>query len=522
MNTKLDKDQGGAPIGGNINEVLKKNSSTDFDYSWAPESGGSGTSLETSITQTHAFSVGQVIRMASSGLYVLAQADTAEHSEAVGIVTGVTGTTAFTYVSSAIRLASTVTGTEGSGLFLSPTVAGAITTTKPTTIGQFIRAVGTLLDSGNYIYFDIAALAEEITLAGGGVSGNVTVQDEFYGLGITATGTNAQVVGELEWRADDTQSATFPVIALDAEVGHSGIVRLNSTANIGASTMSLGEATLQPISNIMEDGSTYRFIIRPQSIDTGKLILLEVSPSLGTWTDDIRLIFTESTGNITFVTDDGTPETTNLGAYTLTNWYDISFIVNGLSVECYIGVNGATPTLVATHSTHIPASSIGAIAFYVSGSSWFDIDYFSMYDPTAHAQVNGVTGVGVYETKEVNLSSADILALWSTPKVLVPAQGVNTVILPVQYMISFTANTTPYANGNGLEIGFLGNLIISALPSSILTDGIDNLREIDPFSYANYMSGINQDLTLFQSATTPFINGDGTAKVFITYQTITL
>ncbi len=58
---------------------------------------------------------------------------------------------------------TTVTGTPGDALFLDPSVAGGITTVKPTTIGQIIRGLGTLIDSGNTMYFDIAALAEEIT-----------------------------------------------------------------------------------------------------------------------------------------------------------------------------------------------------------------------------------------------------------------------------------------------------------------------------------------------------------------------
>ena len=132
--------------------------------------GGSGTSLQKLITQANAFTAGQVIRMDSTGNYVLAQADTAPHSEAVGIVISATGTD-FTYVSSAIKLPYTNAFTPGDGLFLDPSVAGGITNVKPTTVGQVIRAVGTCLDTSN-IYFDIAALAEEITAGGSGALGS--------------------------------------------------------------------------------------------------------------------------------------------------------------------------------------------------------------------------------------------------------------------------------------------------------------------------------------------------------------
>lgn len=42
MNTIISKDQGGVPPAGNTNQVLKKNSNTDYDYDWGSASGGSG------------------------------------------------------------------------------------------------------------------------------------------------------------------------------------------------------------------------------------------------------------------------------------------------------------------------------------------------------------------------------------------------------------------------------------------------------------------------------------------------
>ena len=264
-----------------------------------------------------------------------------------------------------------------------------------------VSVTKTILNPGANEVLDV-----DLKTTGGGGSGSgtpITVQDEFYGLGITATGTNAQVVGELEWRADDSNSATFPVTAIDGETGHSGIVRLTSATTGGGASMTLGETSKNPISNIMKDGSIYHAILRPQYIDayTGGILIpqinFQVTPGWGSWTNDIRFILTKATGNITFLTSDGTDEITNLGAYTLTDWYDVTFKVVGLSVQCWLGVNGVTPTLVATHSTHIPTSVPGVVGFEAIEATQVDIDYFSMYDPTANAKVNqgggGITEV---------------------------------------------------------------------------------------------------------------------------------
>jgi hypothetical protein len=145
--------------------------------------GGTGTSLGIAVNQVgHGLSVGDVIR--SNGTddeFTTAQADTTTNSEAVGIVTVVTDANNFEYVSSAVQLSGgfVPVGTPGDAVWLDPSVAGGITTTKPSTVGQVARGLGTIIASGATMYFDIAALAEEITLDGG------TGNDKFVGVGST-------------------------------------------------------------------------------------------------------------------------------------------------------------------------------------------------------------------------------------------------------------------------------------------------------------------------------------------------
>lgn len=96
--------------------------------------GGSGTGMSAAVTQTgHGLSAGDVIRFNGSG-YVLAQADSAENAEVVGIVSEVTDADHFT-----LQMGGSVSGlsglTAGTVYFLSASSAGALTATEPTTIG---------------------------------------------------------------------------------------------------------------------------------------------------------------------------------------------------------------------------------------------------------------------------------------------------------------------------------------------------------------------------------------------------
>lgn len=143
---------------------------------------GSGVSLEITINQIgHGLSLGDIIK--SNGVdneFAQAQGDSGPNSEAVGIVSAVVDADNFKYVSSAIQITfgGVPVGTPGSAVFLDPLVPGGMTTTKPTTIGHIVRALGTILASGATMYFDIAALAEEITAASSGFGSNLILLDD--------------------------------------------------------------------------------------------------------------------------------------------------------------------------------------------------------------------------------------------------------------------------------------------------------------------------------------------------------
>lgn len=98
-----------------------------------------GGAVVHTITQAgHGFSVGDVVRMTTTATtYTEAQADSSSNAEAIGIVVGVSGDD-FTLQQSGY-FDGFVGLTAGSVYFLSPTVAGAVTVTEPSTAGQISK-----------------------------------------------------------------------------------------------------------------------------------------------------------------------------------------------------------------------------------------------------------------------------------------------------------------------------------------------------------------------------------------------
>lgn len=131
----------------------------------------SGKDMVRSISQTsHGFAVGDVIRSSgTAGQYTKAQADSSANAEVVGIVTVVTDADTFTmtmggYIDTA---AAVPAATAGSVLFLSPTTAGALTTTQPSTVGQVVKPVA-IVDTSASKMIMINMRGNDVTNAGSG------------------------------------------------------------------------------------------------------------------------------------------------------------------------------------------------------------------------------------------------------------------------------------------------------------------------------------------------------------------
>ena len=98
----------------------------------------------------HTFTVGQVLRSSgAAGVYTTAQADSAANAEVIGIVVQDIDTNTYAMALSGRITADGVVpvATAGTVLFLSPTSAGALTTTEPTTTGQISKPIGVVTTS---------------------------------------------------------------------------------------------------------------------------------------------------------------------------------------------------------------------------------------------------------------------------------------------------------------------------------------------------------------------------------------
>jgi len=106
------------------------------------------------VTQSsHGFAVGDIIRLTTTdNTYAKALADTAANAETVGVVIDVTDSNNFTYATSGeITVATAVPNstTAGDIVFLSPSSAGAVTTTEPTTTNQISKPLAVITEANN-------------------------------------------------------------------------------------------------------------------------------------------------------------------------------------------------------------------------------------------------------------------------------------------------------------------------------------------------------------------------------------
>jgi hypothetical protein len=110
---------------------------------------GSGGSTNILVNQTgHGLSAGQVIRLSATNVFVTALADSPQNAEAVGIVRTINNPNEFVYTQTGVTTFGVPAVSAGTVLFLSNTVAGALTATEPTQAGSISKPMAIVLESG--------------------------------------------------------------------------------------------------------------------------------------------------------------------------------------------------------------------------------------------------------------------------------------------------------------------------------------------------------------------------------------
>ena len=128
----------------------------------------------------------------------------------------------------------------------------------------------------------------------------------------------------------------------------------------------------------------------------------------------------------------------------------------------------------------------------------------------------------------VSVSSAELKAINSSPKVLIAAPGSGKAISLDEIVFSFTYGTVQYTSGNtlfpvwtGNTTNILGNEGNSEIANAVVTAASSSISR-RAFSSASASTPIlsNTGISLYSSAN--FTTGDGTFKLFIKYRIITL
>ena len=143
-------------------------------------------------------------------------------------------------------------------------------------------------------------------------------------------------------------------------------------------------------------------------------------------------------------------------------------------------------------------------------------------DNQIEGEDNRFTG-RVYD-KEVKLTSAEILDLYNTPKLLVAAPGVGRIIQFVSAVFFLDHGGTDYANGGNLTIQTVtGNAAVTVTigAADLINQDADHYRIVKSLDCSGgddiELLSVNQGLELANAAAV-HINGNGTLTVKVTYR----
>ena len=120
-------------------------------------------------------------------------------------------------------------------------------------------------------------------------------------------------------------------------------------------------------------------------------------------------------------------------------------------------------------------------------------------------------------TEKIEVTSSELLAISTTPKTLIPAQGAGTTIKVLGVASFLDFGTTAYSTTDNLKIKHDGGSDYFQIDYKSITGSSDAW-----FEGENIASGLqlidNKDLIL-TSASDP-TGGDGTLYIFVTYQVL--
>jgi hypothetical protein len=126
----------------------------------------------------------------------------------------------------------------------------------------------------------------------------------------------------------------------------------------------------------------------------------------------------------------------------------------------------------------------------------------------------------------VNVTSANILAMFTTPVAILAAPGAGKAIVVDTILFEMTTTATAYASGGAVSFVYHGGSVAShsgTIPASVVTAGAgtSNTQLGSPTAANGTTVPANTGIDI-TNATGAFTTGTGTAKVQIWYSVVTL
>lgn len=131
-------------------------------------------------------------------------------------------------------------------------------------------------------------------------------------------------------------------------------------------------------------------------------------------------------------------------------------------------------------------------------------------------------GSGLLQQTTVTITDAQIKNINSVPIILIPAQGANTIIVPILFAIDMTYATTPYTGDTTLRFFIGTNQYTLESGALVATANYYSQRTTTlGFSFTGGNLLLNNPLVVTTAATNP-LSGDSPITIVSTYYVINL
>jgi len=144
-------------------------------------------------------------------------------------------------------------------------------------------------------------------------------------------------------------------------------------------------------------------------------------------------------------------------------------------------------------------------------------------DIAAAAVTSAKMAEDLVRTVQVNLSSANILAMNATPVTLIAAPGAGKIVIVEDILLKMVTTATAYANGGAVEFRYTdgsGAKVTADIAAAVITAGAGTTYTKVGGVIASLTPVANAPIVI-TNATAAFITGTGTGVLTIKYRIVT-